>query len=297
MSVKEFIQTWNGKDIKDYSKEDKMINIQDNMIDIVEFYVTKGHNKKHVDTVNKLFGVLSSDKFMSVVEKMTKKKSEYPLLPEAAIVFSDLVDKRGKELGEEKVEFYAGVVDKLLKPRVKEIAEKVQLPKELITETLVVLPEVELVNERFVPIYVNKALRKMYVLANVLGKESLENISSKDLKRLFKQVFGKENFNSVLLAIATERRDFVRNFNEVQLLMWSKLSDLLLNELSDMKKKSIKNFLLDYIDKREYAANKNSDDARRIDFLGLENEEGMEKIFKVASTIVEKDSKVEKFLH
>ena len=137
----------------------------------------------------------------------------------------------------------------------------------------------------------------MYVLANVLGKESLENISSKDLKRLFKQVFGKENFNSVLLAIATERRDFVRNFNEVQLLMWSKLSDLLLNELSDMKKKSIKNFLLDYIDKREYAANKNSDYARRIDFLGLENEEGMEKIFKVASTIVEKDSKVEKFLH
>lgn len=297
MSVKEFIQTWNGKDIKDYSKDEKMFDVQDNMVNIVEFYVTKGHNKKHADTMNKLFNVLSSERFMSTVEKMSKKKSEYPLIPEIAIVFSDLVDKRGKELGEEKVEFYVGIVDKLLKPRVKEIAEKVQLPKELITETLVVLPEVELVNERFVPIYVNKALRKMYVLANILGKETIENMSVKDLKKLFKQVFGKENFNAVLLAIATERRDFVRNFNEVQLLMWSKLSELLLTELSDMKKKSLKNFILDYIDKREFAANKNNDYARRIDFLGLENEEGMEKVYKAAKKIVEKDSKLEKFLH
>ena len=64
-----------------------------------------------------------------------------------------------------------------------------------------------------------------------------------------------------------------------------------------MKKKSLKNFILDYIDKREFAANKNNDYARRIDFLGLENEEGMEKVYKAAKKIVEKDSKLEKFLH
>lgn len=297
MSVKEFIQTWNGKDIKDYSKEDRMFDVQDNMMDIVEFYVLKGHNKKHADTVNKLYHVFASERFIKTIEKMTKKKSEYRLIPELAVVFSDLVDKRSKELGEEKVEFYVGVVDKLLKPRVKEIAEKVQLPKELITETLVVLPDTRLVDEKYVPIYVNKALRKLYVLANMLGKETIENISTKDLKKLFKQVFGKDNFNDVLLSIATERRDFVRNFNEVQLLMWSKLSDLLLSELLDMKKKSIKNFMYDYIDKREMAVKRNNDFARRIDFLGLENEEGMEKIYNVAKSIVEKDDKLEKFLH
>lgn len=297
MSVKEFIQTWNGKDIKDYSKEDRMFDVQDNMMDIVEFYVLKGHNKKHADTVNKLYHVFASERFIKTIEKMTKKKSEYRLIPELAIVFSDLVDKRSKELGEEKVEFYVGVVDKLLKPRVKEIAEKVQLPKELITETLVVLPDTRLVDEKYVPIYVNKALRKLYVLANMLGKETIENISTKDLKKLFKQVFGKDNFNDVLLSIATERRDFVRNFNEVQLLMWSKLSDLLLSELLDMKKKSIKNFMYDYIDRREMAVKRNNDFTRRIDFLGLENEEGMEKIYNVAKSIVEKDNKLEKFLH
>lgn len=297
MSVKEFIQTWNGKDIKDYSKEDRMFDVQDNMMDIVEFYVLKGHNKKHADTVNKLYHVFASERFIKTIEKMTKKKSEYRLIPELAVVFSDLVDKRSKELGEEKVEFYVGVVDKLLKPRVKEIAEKVQLPKELITETLVVLPDTRLVDEKYVPIYVNKTLRKIYVLANMLGKETIENISTKDLKKLFKQVFGKDNFNDVLLSIATERRDFVRNFNEVQLLMWSKLSDLLLSELLDMKKKSIKNFMYDYIDKREMAVKRNNDFTRRIDFLGLENEEGMEKIYNVAKSIVEKDNKLEKFLH
>lgn len=297
MSVKEFIQTWNGKDIKDYSKEDRMFDVQDNMMDIVEFYVLKGHNKKHADTVNKLYHVFASERFIKTIEKMTKKKSEYRLIPELAVVFSDLVDKRSKELGEEKVEFYVGVVDKLLKPRVKEIAEKVQLPKELITETLVVLPDTRLVDEKYVPIYVNKALRKLYVLANMLGKETIENISTKDLKKLFKQVFGKDNFNDVLLSIATERRDFIRNFNEVQLLMWSKLSDLLLSELLDMKKKSIKNFMYDYIDKREMAVKRNNDFTRRIDFLGLENEEGMEKIYNVAKSIIEKDSKLEKFLH
>lgn len=274
-----------------------MFDVQDNMMDIVEFYVLKGHNKKHADTVNKLYHVFASERFIKTIEKMTKKKSEYRLIPELAVVFSDLVDKRSKELGEEKVEFYVGVVDKLLKPRVKEIAEKVQLPKELITETLVVLPDTRLVDEKYVPIYVNKALRKLYVLANMLGKETIENISTKDLKKLFKQVFGKDNFNDVLLSIATERRDFVRNFNEVQLLMWSKLSDLLLSELLDMKKKSIKNFMYDYIDKREMAVKRNNDFARRIDFLGLENEEGMEKIYNVAKSIVEKDDKLEKFLH
>ncbi len=297
MSIKDFVQTWSGSEIKDYNKEDRIIDVYDNMYDIVEFHVTKGHNKKHIDTVNRLYKVMCSEKFISTVEKMTKKKSEYPLIPEMAIVFSDLVDRRNRELGEENVEFYVGVVDKLLKPRVKEIAEKVDLPKTLITETLVVLPDVHLIDPKYISVYVGKALRKIYILANMIGTEEIEKMSVKSLKKMFKQIFGKENFNAVLLSIALERRDFVRNFNDVQLLMWSKLSELLLSELDEMKKKSLKNFIFDYIDKREFNVKKNNDFARRIDFLGLENEEGMEKIYKTAKKIVEKDNKLEKYLH
>lgn len=297
MSIKNFVQTWSGSEIKDYNKEDRIIDVYDNMYDIVEFHITKGHNKKHIDTVNKLYRIMCSDKFITTIEKMVKKKSEYPLIPEMAIVLSDLVDRRNKELGEENVEFYVGVVDKLLKPRVKEISAKVELPKMLITETLVVLPDVQLIDPKYIPIYVGKALRKMYILANMIGKEEIEKMSTKDLKRLFKQIFGKEDFNAVLLTIALERRDFVRNFNDVQLLMWSKLSELLLTELNEMKKKSLKNFMYDYIERREFSAKKNNDYARRIDFLGLENEEGMEKIYKTAKKIAEKDNKLERFLH
>lgn len=40
MSIKNFVQTWSGSEIKDYNKEDRIIDIYDNMYDIVEFYIT-----------------------------------------------------------------------------------------------------------------------------------------------------------------------------------------------------------------------------------------------------------------
>ena len=296
MSVKDFIQTWTGSELKEMDKEDRMYSVYDNMAEITEFYVTKGHNRKHIETVNKLYKVLSNEKFISTIEKMTKKKSDYYLIPEIAILFSEFVDRRGKELGEENVERYATVVDKLLKPRVKELRAKIDLPKSVITETLVVLPDKEIVNEKFIGIYVNKALRKLYVLSNLLEKEELEDMAIGDLKRLFKSVFGKENFNVVLRTIALERRDLCSNFNEKQLIMWSKMTELLLQELNNMKKKSLKNFMFDLIEWRENAQKKNADYHRRVDFTKLQDDEEMEKINKIVCSIIEEDENCKRFL-
>lgn len=296
MSVKDFIQTWTGNELKEMDKEDRMYSIHDDMYDIVEFYVTKGHNRKHAETVNKIYKVLSNEKFISTIEKMTKKKAEYYLIPEMALLFSEFVDRRGREIGEENVERYATVVDKLLKPRVKELRSKIDLPKSIVTETLVVLPDKDLVNEKFIGIYVGKALRKLYILANLLEKEELEEIALGDLKKLFKAIFGKENFNTVLRTIALERRDLCNNFNEKQLVMWSKMTELLLLEMNEMKKKSLKNFLYEIIEWRENASKKNMDYLRRVDFTKLQDDEEMEKISKVVCSIIEDDAKNKRFL-
>lgn len=296
MSVKDFIQTWTGNELKEMDKEDRMYSVYDNMAELTEFYVTKGHNRKHIETVNKIYKVLSNDKFISTVEKMVKKKAEYYLIPEIALLFSEFVDRRGREIGEENVERYATIVDKLLKPRVKELRSKIDLPKSIITETLVVLPEKELVNEKFIGIYVGKALRKLYILANLLEKEELEEMAIGDLKKLFKSVFGKENFDTVLRTIALERRDLCSNFNENQLIMWSKMTELLLLEMNDMKKKSLKNFLFEIIEWRENAQKKNADYLRRVDFTKLQDDEEMVKISKVVCSIIEEDANNKRFL-
>lgn len=297
MSVKDFIQSWTGSELKEMDKEDRMYSIYDNMGELTEFYISKGHNRKHMETVNKIYKILSNDKFITTVEKMVKKKSDYYLIPEISILFSEFVDRRGREIGEENVERYATIVDKLLKPRVKELKSKIDLPKSIITETLVVLPDKELVDEKYIGIYVGKALRKLYVLSNMLEKEELEEIALGDLKKLFKSVFGKENFHTVLRTIALERRDLCSNFNEKQLVMWSKLTELLLNEMCDMKKKSLKNLLFDIIDWREVAQKKNADYNRRVDFVKLQDDEDMSKITKVVCSIIEEDAKYKRFLH
>ncbi len=229
---------------------------------------------------------MQNPKFAKALLRLTKTQDDYPVALGTATIIADFLEKRHRDLDEEIVEQYSTAVDRILKKRIKKLTKKLGLETDLIKELLVVVSEPEAISDpRFVGIYVNRILRKLYALAkdNELGLEDVKTV-----KKLFKAIFGEDLLNDVAINVLLERRDIIRNFNENQKAMWNLMTNFALDVLESNKKKELKEFIEYYVMRRAKDASKQRDSARRIQFAQI-SEEDYPKLHAVAEKLSEKE--------
>jgi hypothetical protein len=288
MAIKEFLKTWKPKKVKEWDKEQRMAVLRGYLDDIVSFYIEEGHRKKNAEVISELFDRMASPKFVKTLQKLLKDKENPPRVDLAlAMVINTLVEWRYDNLDAKVVDAYRDIIDKLLKKRVKKVAEKTGLSEDLIKELLVVVthPQV-VVDDRYIGVHVRNVLRKLYAIAkeNDIGLDS-----AKSIRKLFKQLFGEDALNYVAIAILLERKDTHRNFNERQLNVWNRMTEFALDTLEKCKKGEIEDLLIDrYVNIRIKEDSKGNDGARRIQFSSI-SEENYPKIRKVTNKLSEKE--------
>jgi hypothetical protein len=296
--MKEFIKEWKPKKVKEWNKRERQDVLRANLDDIVKFYLAEGHHQKNREVITELFDRMQTPQFVKTLQQLLDgKKGETPARIDLAfaMVINDFMESRFENLDEETVGAYSEVVNKLLKKRVKKVAEETGLDKDLIKELLIVVSHPEVVtNDRYIGVQVRNILRKIYTLAK--ENEDLGLDSAKKFKKLFKALFGGgDTLNYVAVAVLLERKDTIRNFNEGQTKVWNLLTEFALETLEDNKKKYIEDLIVDrYVSLRLKEDLKQRDSARRIQFSSI-SEQSYPKLREVTKDLAEKD-KFKKYL-
>jgi hypothetical protein len=284
-NIREILRDLREKGFNKFGKDDRTYFVYDNAADITEFYIKKGH--KAQNEVKELFDAMQNPKFAKAVKKVVKTQDEYPLVLGFATVIAEFLEKRHQGLDEELLTIYGKAIDKILKSRVGELNEELGLDKDLIRELLIIVPEPEAISDpRFVGIYVQRILRKLYALSkeNELGLAKV-----KDVKKLFKALFGRDMLDDVVVSILLERKDIIRNFNENQKAVWNLMTNYALKELEKKEDKDdVKVIIKKYIGRREKDAKNDRDSARRIQFAQV-SEEDYPMLHEVAAKLSKKD--------
>lgn len=260
-------------------KEERMYCLEDSQDNIISFILFGSKKNKHYDeNKSRLFKIMGDEKFYKTCKKMTKKSTPCELNPAFSAVILSFLEEASNEIDEELVNDYMALAKKCLKKRMEALQKKVDLPESLIFVTLGSMPDVELVNNnKIMGKFISKALNRMYSYSANMSKEDVEKISTQELKVLMKKVFGKDSFPRVLITLALESGN-VEKFNDNTKLLYSKFTQLLLDELADCSKDDLRDFFEVYIGQRKRAYN---DYKRRVDFTLLEGD----KYDKVKSVI------------
>lgn len=199
-----------------------------------------------------------------------------------AIIDEDIMDR------------YVSIINKLLKSRVKEISKKVDMDDDLLTEFLVVLPDKDIVSEndaKYIGYYVYKMLKKIYLLADI---KDWQFDNTKQIKKLFGELFGKKFVDVVAVHVLLEKKDFIKKLNEKQQVVWNMLTTFALETIEKQEKKHIKELLEYYCAKRAQDEKRQRDGARRIQFSAFSPEE-YPTLSKVAKKMSE-NQKYKKYL-
>ena len=277
--MRDFFLNWKEAD----DKEERMYCLEDSQDSIISFVMFGSKKNKHYDeNKSRLYKVMSDEKFYKTCKKMLKKSTPCDLNPAFAAVVLSFLEEGSKELDEELVNDYMTLAKKCLKKRMEALQKKVDLPESLVFVTLGSMPDTDLVNNnKIMGKFISKALNRLYSYSANMSKEDVEKISTQELKVLMKKVFGKDSFPRVLVTLALESGN-VDKFNDNSKLLYSKFTELLLDELSDCSKKDLVDFFDVYIGQRKRAYN---DYKRRVDFTLLEGD----KYDKVKSALEQLD--------
>jgi hypothetical protein len=288
MGVRNFIDT----KIKKLGKEERIDFLREEMPGVAEFYIRKGHHEQ--DKVQKIFDKLSDEKFVGVLNKWIKEAKDNDEEIDIGIVtlITDFLEKRSNNLDEDTVSKYVSAIDKILKKKVKKLSGKLDLDKDFIKELLVVLPDESYASEgKYIGFTVQRMLRRIYLISK---DNDICLKDTKQLKKLFKALFGSEMLGWVAINILLERKENMKQFNNKQLDVWNLLSNFALDTLNDMEKDDLKEFISFYADRRAKDAEKNRDSARRIQ-LSQVSQDDYGRIAKAVCRLSEKD-KVKKYL-
>jgi hypothetical protein len=290
--VKDFLHDIKPKRFNKYPKDDRTFLLYDNLPMLVEFYIKKGHNHKvQQDEVQTLFDHMNNMKLAKTLLRILKTSDATPIDLGMATIIADFLEKRHESLDPELVELYGEVIDKILKKRIKKLSKKTGLDKDILKEMLVVIAEPGAISdERFVGVYVNRVLRKLYTLA----KNTKLELDVDTIENLLSGLFGKELINDVAINVLLERKEFIRNFNDNQIAMWNLLTNFALEVLESNKKKVLREKIEYYVMRRTKDASKGRDSARRIQFAQV-SEEDYPKLHKVSASLSEEDG-IAKFL-
>lgn len=259
---------------------------------LIDFYIKEAHRAKNADLKNELFTKMKHPKFLKALTKMIKAGKDDPdkgLSIGFTVIIAGLIEKWTPETEEEKEIHakYCEIVKKLLKKRVKEVNKKLDLNPQIIEELLLIAPTVDYMsNDKFVGIYSQKMLRKLYAIA---AKQDIGLSDTKQVKTLFKNLFRKDLLDLIAINILLEKKEYSKNFNDQQTALWNLMTTFACEFIEKEDKGHIYELVKYYCRRRHNDFKNNRDGARRIN-LGYVEAEQYPKFAKV----IEKFKKKEK---
>lgn len=267
--MKEFIKELKLKGMK---ASELAYVIAENQNELIDFYVKQGHRVKSADTVNKLYEKMLNPKFAKALLKIVKDKENGGLNSGFVVIINGFIEKNHKneQMTDELLASYSKVIDKALKSRIKEVSKAVNIDKDIIKELLVIVPNEGCVSsEKFTGIYSQRMLRKLYIISET---KDTGLTKTKEIKKLFKVLFGKKILDLIAINILLEKKEYMKNFNERQIAIWNLFTDFALEYINDEDKKHIGELLEYYCVRRRADASKERDGARRISLANIDVE-------------------------
>jgi len=235
--------------IKETSKMKKMKTselaaiIDDHQEEMINFCVNEGFKVKNQNIMKELHNRMFSEKFPKALNKIIKagKKNDdhNGLNIGFVVIIAGFIEKNhaSEDFNEDMMSNYSDIINELLKSRVKKIKKKVDVDENIIKELLLITPDVEYISsEKFVGIYSQKMLRKLYIMAQNrnIGLENTEQVT-----KLFKALFGKKLLDLIAINILLEKKEYMKNFNEDQIKVWNLMSAFALEYINNEDKDHI----------------------------------------------------------
>lgn len=256
--------------------------IDEHQKDLIDFYVKFGHRAKNTETINELYTRMLNPKFAKGLKKILKSEDSEGIDYGFVTIINGFIEKfhKHEELTEELMAEYSDIIDKILKKRIKAISKKVNIDKDIIKELLVIVPDVGCIsNEKFTGIYSQRMLRKLYIMA---ADREIGLNTTKDIKKLFKVLFGENILDLIAINILLEKKEYMKNFNEQQLAVWNLFTDFALEYINGEGKKHIGELVEYYCNRRRVDDSKERDGARRISLNNIDAEryEDLSKVIK-----------------
>lgn len=287
--MKEFLNEMKPKKVKKMDKVELSDIILDYQMDVIEFYVKKNHLQKVAPMIEELFAVLANKKVAKAFKTVCKTEDADMGL---AVVFNAFLVKNAQDLEDEVVDIYIECINKLLKKKIKKITSKTNLSFDCARDLLAIAPGKQYIsNEDFIGLYVNKMLTRLYNEA----KENKDVMAdTKEIKNLFKIIFGKELLDVVAVNILLQKKEYMNGLNEDQLTVWNNLTTFALDTIEAEEKGHVVELVEYYIQRRNKDDKKGRDAARRISLASVQADD-YKRIAKVVQKM-SKDQKVAKFL-
>lgn len=260
--------------IKETSKMKKMKTsdiaaiIDEHQEDLVKFCINEGYRVKNQDIMKDFHKRMFNEKFPKALRKIIKvgkKEDDHNGLDIGfVVIIAGFIEKNhtSENMTEELISEYSEIIDELLKSRVKKIKKKVDIDESVIKELLLITPDIGYISsEKFVGIYSQKMLRKLYIMSQTksTGLENTEQVT-----KLFKALFGKKLLDLIAVRILLEKKEYMKNFNEEQIRIWNLMTAFALEYIENEDKDHIIELLEYYCVRRRTDANKGRDAARRI---------------------------------
>lgn len=266
---------------------------------IIGFYIKKSFSVKFKKQTDALFERMRHEKFAKAIGKILKraKKDEGIVLdPGFAVVINGFIEYNQKaevKADDATIEAYYEIIDKLLRKQAKKLAKDLDLDESVIKEVLVIAPNKDYISsEKYVGLYSQKMLRKLYVLAGQEGTE-LGLATTKQVKKLFTKIFGKNLLDVIAVHILLEKKEYIAKYSEPQIAVWNLFTRFALETIEAQEKDHIKELIKYFTSRRRSDENRQNDAARRISLIGLPEEE-YPRICKIVNKI--KDEKIKKYL-
>lgn len=261
-----------GDQINDFSK-DYIINMTRNKV-VAEKYQDFFADKKVAKTLTKVF-----------------KMDEFKITPLLAILLTDTLKNKGKEIDESVTSMYLDIISDMFAKRAKKLSKKTDIDRTTIINLLMEYPVPGEDSNKCNYTLINRLIKKMYLLDGIEEKLTPDNIHI-----LFNAIMGRDIYRLVF-NILLERKQNAEQLNEKQIEIWNKLTTFALETLNDLGKKSeVAEAIQElYIQKRKKDLKRNNDFERRLHLYEL-SEERYPKIVKACTMLIEKDENNKKFL-
>jgi len=241
--------------------------------DIITFYTRK--RRKSPKELDALYNRMSNEKFVKALKKIVKS-DELELNPWFVVVITGFTTyamhlPEDEKVSDEIMEDYSKIITKLLKKDVSKIIKKYNVSEEEVYNILIEAPTTEFIDEpKYIIPYAQRMFRKLYMRA----KDEDVVFTAKTLRKVVKDVYGKEYVEYFALAALLERKDNIKQFNERQLAVWNMITDFALSYVEKQNKDDIKDFIITYAKRRESDAKREKSVAvRRLEFSSINTED------------------------
>lgn len=261
--------------------------------DLIDFYIKKAHQQKSAELFNKLFERLEHKKMIKAIKSGVKDGSiSIGFVSVIAGLIEKLTRSEDAEEHAEVVAQYTEIATKLLKKRINKLSKSLELEPEVLLELLFVVPDKKYISdEKYIGIYSQKMLRKLYIYS--ANKDTGINDTTK-IKKLFKKLLGENLLDVIAVNILLEKKEYIKNLNERQTAMWNLMTKFALETIEAQDKEHITELIEYYVRRRHNDFKKKRDAARRIQLTSV-NAEDYPRLAKRVSKM-SKDEEISKYL-